>query len=45
MTRTPYQHRDPDPQRARITLAVITSILAGATRALTQWLLNQLTAN
>jgi hypothetical protein len=44
MTRFPQQDHDPDPRRARITLAVITGILAGAARALASWLLDRLTA-
>jgi hypothetical protein len=43
MTRTPQQPRDPEPYRTRITLAVITGILAGTTRALTSWLIDHLT--
>lgn len=45
MTRIPHQHRGPDPKHTRITLAVITGIVAGATRTLTNWLLNRLTGN
>jgi hypothetical protein len=44
MTRTPRHPCDPEPRRTRITLAVITGILAGVTRALTGWLLDHLTA-
>lgn len=44
MTRSSQQPRDPEPYRTRITLAVITGILAGITRALTSWLLDHLTA-
>ena len=43
MTRTPHPHRDL--QRTRITLAVLTGIVAGATRALAHWLLDHLTGN
>jgi hypothetical protein len=44
MTRPPQQHRNAEPCRTQITLAVITGILAGATRALTDWLLDHLTS-
>ncbi|MBW6436907.1 hypothetical protein KZ829_24485 [Actinoplanes hulinensis] len=43
MTRTPQHPDDPEPRRTRITLAVITAALAGATRALTTCLLDHLT--
>jgi hypothetical protein len=43
MTRSPQQPRDPEPYRTRITLAVITGILGGTTRALTSWLIDHLT--
>ncbi|MEV7630283.1 hypothetical protein [Actinoplanes sp. NPDC089786] len=43
MTRSPQHPSDPKPRR--ITLAVITGIVAGATRALTNWLLDHLTDN
>ncbi len=45
MTRSPQHPNDPDTEqhRARITLAVITGILAGASRALSGWLLDHLT--
>jgi hypothetical protein len=43
MTRAPQHPTDPEPRRTRITLAVITGVVAGATRALTSWLLDHLT--
>lgn len=43
MTRHPYRPSDPDERRSRIALAAITGVLAGATRALTGWLLDHLT--
>lgn len=43
MTRHQRHPRDPDERRTRITLAVITGLIAGATRALTGWLLEHLT--
>ena len=43
MTRPPKHPRSTEPRRTRITLAVITGIIAGATRALTSWLLDHLT--
>ena len=44
MTRHPQHPSDPEPRRTRrFTLAVVTGILAGATRALTDWLLDHLT--
>ena len=42
MTRTSQHPRDPEPRHARITLAVITAILAGSARAVTSWLLDHL---
>jgi hypothetical protein len=42
MTRSPQYPHDPKQRRTRITLAVITGVLAGATRALTGWLLDHL---
>ncbi|MFI1989069.1 hypothetical protein [Actinoplanes sp. NPDC020271] len=45
MTRSPQHPDGPQPRRTRIILAAITGILGGATRALTTWLLEQLTAN
>ena len=46
MTRSPQYPSDPEPRRTRrITLAVITAIIAGATRALTHWLINHLTTD
>lgn len=41
--RSPQHPNNPEPRRTRITLAVITAILAGAARALTGWLLDHLT--
>lgn len=43
MTRSPQHPRGPEERRTRITLAVITGLLAGATRALAGWLLEHLT--
>jgi hypothetical protein len=43
MTRSSQHPTDPEQRRPRITLAVITGVLAGATRALTGWLLDHLT--
>lgn len=43
MTLSPQHPDGPEPRRARITLAVITGILAGATRAVTGWFLDHLT--
>lgn len=43
MTRSPQHPSDAEQRRTRITLAVITGILAGTTRALTGWLLDHLT--
>ena len=43
MTRSPQHPSGPEPRRTRITLAVITGVVAGATRALTAWLLDHLT--
>jgi hypothetical protein len=43
MTRSPQHPTEHEPRRTRITLAVITGVLAGATRALTSWLLDHLT--
>jgi hypothetical protein len=43
MTRSPQHPSDPEQRRARFTLAVITGVLAGATRAVTSWLLDHLT--
>jgi hypothetical protein len=45
MTRSPQNPDGPQPRRTRIILAVITGILAGVARALTTWLLDQLTAS
>ncbi|MFD1364975.1 hypothetical protein [Actinoplanes sichuanensis] len=42
MTRTSPHSHDPGPRRARITLAVITAVLAGAVRAVISWLLDHL---
>ncbi|GIF17180.1 hypothetical protein [Actinoplanes teichomyceticus] len=42
MTRPPQHPSSPEPRRTRITLAVISGVLAGATRALTGWLLDHL---
>jgi hypothetical protein len=42
MTRYQQRPSDPEPRRTRITLAVITGVLAGATRALADWLLDHL---
>ena len=42
MTRSTQHPNDPEQRRTRITLAVITGVLAGATRALTSWLLDHL---
>ncbi|MFC4063681.1 hypothetical protein [Actinoplanes subglobosus] len=39
MTRTP---RRPNKNRTRIALAALTGLLAGATRAITDWLLDHL---
>ena len=43
MTRSPQHPHGPEQRRTRITLAVITGIFAGATRALAGWLLDHLT--
>jgi hypothetical protein len=43
MTGSPQHTRDPQQRRTRITLAVITGVVAGATRALAGWLLDHLT--
>ncbi|MEU5940966.1 hypothetical protein ABZ807_17635 [Micromonospora sp. NPDC047548] len=45
MTRSPQHPHGPQPRRIRITLAVITGVLAGATRALTGWLLDHLSTD
>ena len=39
MTRTPHR---PNENRTRIALATLTGLLAGVTRALTDWLLDHL---
>jgi hypothetical protein len=43
MNRSQPHPSDPGERRNRITIAVITSLLAGAARALVDWLLNHLT--
>ncbi len=43
MIRPPQHPIDPEPRRTRITLAVITGVISGATRALTSWLLDYMT--
>jgi hypothetical protein len=43
MTRSPQYASDPEQRRTRITFAVITGLLSGATRALAGWLLDHLT--
>ena len=43
MTRSPQHPGESEQRRTRITLAVITGVFAGATRALTGWLLDHLT--
>jgi hypothetical protein len=43
MARSPQHPHGPEQRRTRITLAVITGIIAGATRSLTSWLLDYLT--
>ncbi|MFI0797019.1 hypothetical protein ACH4OY_30705 [Micromonospora rubida] len=45
MTRSPQHPHGPQPRRTQITLAVITGVLAGATRALTGWLLDHLSTD
>ena len=45
MTRTPQHPHGPEQHRTRITLAAITGIFAGATRALTDWLIQHLTTS
>jgi hypothetical protein len=45
MTRSPHHPSDPEQRRTQITLAVITGILTGVTRALTSWLLDHLTTS
>ncbi|MFF3869748.1 hypothetical protein [Micromonospora sp. NPDC001898] len=42
MTQSPQNPDGPQPRRTRITLAVITGVLAGTTRALADWLLDHL---
>jgi hypothetical protein len=44
MTSSSQHPHGPEQRRTRITLAVITSVLAGITRALTSWLLDHLIA-
>ncbi|MFI6078974.1 hypothetical protein ACIA5C_46445 [Actinoplanes sp. NPDC051343] len=44
MTRPQHDHSGPDKRRTRIALAAITGLVAGATRALTGWLLEHLTS-
>jgi len=43
MTSSSQHPHGPEQRRTRITLAVVTGIFAGATRALTSWLLDHLT--
>ena len=43
MTRPPHHPRRPNERRTRITLAAITGLLAGTSRALAGWLLDHLT--
>lgn len=43
MTRSPQYPDGLEPCRTRITLAVITAVLAGVARALTSWVLDHLT--
>jgi hypothetical protein len=42
MTRSSQPPSRPDERRARITLAAITGLLAGASRAVAEWLLDHL---
>jgi hypothetical protein len=42
MTRSPRHPGSPSDHRTRIALAALTGLLAGATRAVTDWLLNHL---
>lgn len=42
MTRFPQHPNGREEHHTRITLAVITGVLAGATRALASWLLDHL---
>jgi hypothetical protein len=40
MTRSPQPPTNPRERRMRITLAAVTGILAGATRALADWVID-----
>jgi hypothetical protein len=42
MTPTPQDPDGPNKNRTRIALAVLTGLLAGVARALTEWLVNHL---
>ncbi|PWK39199.1 hypothetical protein BC793_12335 [Actinoplanes xinjiangensis] len=44
MARSPHHSENPEPRSKRITLTVITAVIAGAARALTSWLLDHLIA-
>jgi hypothetical protein len=44
MTQSTQHPSDPEQRRTRITLAVITGTVAGATRAVISWLLDHLTS-
>ena len=44
MTRTPYDPPGPHENRTRIVLAVLTGLIAGATRAITDYLLGHLSS-
>lgn len=37
------QHPNTEPRRSRLTIAMITGVVTGASRALTSWLLDYLT--
>jgi hypothetical protein len=43
MIRSPQHSYSPEPRRDRITLAVITGVLSGVSRAVVSWFLDQLT--
>jgi hypothetical protein len=42
MTRTQQRPNSPTESRTRIALAALTGLLAGVTRAITDWLLSHL---